>query len=498
MDVLIINPNTINQVYQNLGNQLAAIETPIWAGLLANFLRWRNYDVAVLDAEAEGLMFDETAQRIPVYKPRLIVITVYGHQPSASTQNMEAASVLARTIKTTEPGSKILLVGNHISALPKRTLSEEEADFVCQGEGPYTIAGLLSINMNDPVQYAKVPGLWYRMNGQPYFSYPAPLVPQKRLTIELPGVAYDLLPMDKYRAHNWHCFGAIQKRQPYASLYTSLGCPFRCNFCCINAVFGKPGYRYWEPQLIVEQFDLLALKHNVRNIKIADELFVLNENHFLPICKLLAERNHGLNIWAYARVDTIKPAYLEILKTAGVNWLALGIESGSELVRNGVHKGRFGQSEIRRIVRQIQESGINVIGNFIFGLPDDNYDTMQETLELALELNCEMVNFYSAMAYPGSQLYDLASKNDWQLPETWLGYSQHAYETFPLPTRHLTAGQVLAFRDYAWQSYFTNPSYLEFVKEKFGWETYEHIVKMMQYSLSRKYADSSFIPSVHA
>ena len=62
------------------------------------------------------------------------------------------------------------------------------------------------------------------------------------------------------------------------------------------------------------------------------------------------------------------------------------------------------------------------------------------------------------MAYPGSQLYDDALKQGWKLPETWSGYSQHAVDTLPLPTKHLSAGEVLAFRDRAFQVYFNNPS----------------------------------------
>ena len=81
---------------------------------------------------------------------------------------------------------------------------------------------------------------------------------------------------------------------------------------------------------------------------------------------------------------------------------------------------------------------------------------MQETLDLALELNTEFANFYSAMAYPGSPLYQQAVANGWPLPATWSGYSQHAVDTLPLPTRHLPAGEVLKFRDHAFQQYFTH------------------------------------------
>lgn len=492
LDVLIISPNSRDEVYQTLGTELAAIEPPIWAALLANTLRQKGYALALLDAEGDQLTINQTAHKISEYDARLIVIVVYGQHPSASTQTMHAAAKLCSRIKEYYPEAKILLVGGHISALPERTLLEEKADFVCQGEGPYTISALLETNLEALNELKKVPGLWYREEGKPVFTGNAPLVSQEKLAAELPGMAFDLLPMSSYRAHNWHCFGSVNERQPYASLYTSLGCPFNCSFCCINAPFGKPGLRYWEPQFMITQFDVLAEKYNVKNIKIADEMFVLNEKHFLVLCQLLKERNYGFNIWAYARIDTVKPRYLEALKAAGINWLALGIESGSKYVRDGVAKGRFRQEDIRETVKAIKNAGINIVGNYIFGLPEDNYETMQETLDLANELQCEMANFYSAMAYPGSALYRLALENNWQLPATWLGYSQYARETLPLGTKYLTPGEVLAFRDDAWNKYFSNPSYLEFIKGKFGDETYHHVFEMTKYKLPRKYAAKAF------
>ena len=489
VDALIVNPSALGQIYQNLSHDLAAIEPPIWAALIANHLRAKNYATDILDCEGLGLTVAQTVAKIADYDTRLIVIVAYGQQPSASTQNMFAASALCNALKETMPEKKVLFVGGHVSALPERTMREEKADFVCQGEGPATIVGLLqTTDLGDLSQVAKVPGLWYRKDGAAAFSLAAPVIPQADLDRELPGMAFDLLPMQNYRAHNWHCFDRINERQPYASLYTSLGCPFRCTFCCINAPFGKSSFRYWSPDFIIKQFDALALQYNVRNIKIADEMFVLREPHFLELCRLLKQRNYGFNIWAYSRVDTVKPKYLAELKAAGVNWLALGIESKSKFVRDGVAKGRFNDEDIYRIVQEIKDAGIHVIGNYIFGLPDDDFQTMNETLNMALEMNCEMANFYSAMAYPGSQLFDMAIQDGVALPESWLGYSQHAYESLPLATKHISAGDVLAFRDRAWTEYFTNPRYLALVKEKFGNETLRHIAEMVTRTLPRKHA----------
>lgn len=489
IDLLIVSPGNNRVIYQDLAKDYAAIEPPIWAGLLANFARARNYSAIILDQEAMGLTCEEIVRSAEEHKPKLVAIVVYGQQPSASTQNMTMSAEIAAKFKELAPQFKTIMIGGHVSALPERTLNESCVDFVCQGEGPYTIEALLQLHdLSDSSGYAKVPGLWYRQGGKPVFTSTTEVVPEKDLATVLPGMAWDLLPMDTYRAHNWHCFTHIDQRKPYASIYTSLGCPFKCTFCCINAPFGSPSIRYWEPKFVIEQLDVLANRYGVMNIKIADEMFVLNERHVLDLCDLIIERGYKFNFWAYARVDTVKDKFLEKLKKAGFNWLCLGIESGSKHVRDGVQKGRFKESDIVETVKRIKDSGIYIIGNYIFGLPDDNYESMQDTLDMSIELNCEMANFYSGMAYPGSKLYNLAMEKKWELPRKWHDFSQHSFEQLPLPTEHMSAGEVLAFRDKAWQVYFTNPRYLNLVKEKFGQRVVNYITDMTKITLRRKYA----------
>ena len=110
---------------------------------------------------------------------------------------------------------------------------------------------------------------------------------------------------------------------------------------------------------------------------------------------------------------------------------------------------------------------------------------MQATVDLALELNCEFANFYSAMAYPGSKLYELAVQCGWSLPAHWSGYSQHAPDTLPLPTRHLSAREVLRFRDEAFQTYFGRPEYLRMIGGKFGDAVVAEVARMTSYTLHR-------------
>lgn len=496
VDLVLINPGGRSKVYQSLGATLAAIEPPVWAGLMATFIRRRGFSVAIVDAEADDLSPEQTAVTASEMNPMLAAVVVYGHQPSASTQNMAAAGALCTSLKRQAPDLPVLLVGGHVAALPERTLQEEDADFACGGEGPYTILEMLEVLKAGQSDYHRVRGLWYRDGDRLVGNAPAPLV--QDLDDEMPGLGWDLLPMERYRAHNWHCFGPLD-RQPYASVYTTLGCPYHCSFCCIQAPF-KSGegvlgikesvnsYRFWSPLVVVDQLGMLVERHGVRNVKIADEMFVLNMKHVHGICDLVIERGYNLNIWAYARVDTVRgDETVEKLKRAGFNWLAFGIESASERVRKDVDKG-FKQEDIFKTIEKVRAAGINVIANYIFGLPEDDLESMQETLNMALELNCEFANFYCAMAYPGSHLYTLAVKEGWPLPERWSGFSQHSVDTLPLPTKSLPASDVVRFRDHAFQVYFSSPRYLEMIREKFGERTVDHIREMASYKLVRAHA----------
>ncbi|MFQ5736963.1 MAG: B12-binding domain-containing radical SAM protein [Thermodesulfobacteriota bacterium] len=482
MDIVLINPGDRRQVYQELGKDFAAIEPPFWITVIAAYLRNNGFGVAVIDSNAENITPEETAERVADADPHLAAVIVYGSHPSASTQNMTTAGRICTALKDMT-NAKVAIGGLHPSALPERTVREEDVDFVVEGEGPVTLKALLGILISGAVDYSSVPGLWYLRNGIVRSNAAAPLV--KDLDEGLPVAAWDLLPMDRYRAHNWHCFDDINNREPYGAIYTSLGCPFSCVFCCINAPFGKPGIRYRSPELVADEMGVLVEKHNVRNLKIVDELFILNERHYMGIVDLILERGYDLNMWAYARIDTIDFTKLGRLKKAGVNWLGLGIESASAHVRDGANK-QMRRKDIAEVVKAIQGEGIRVGANYIFGLPDDTLATMEETLEMALELNTEWANFYCAMAYPGSRLYDMALHDRWELPGEWHGYSQHSFEALPLPTKHISAAEVLKFRDDAFHRYFESPDYNSMVERKFGPEVREHIRVMTSTRLKRR------------
>ena len=477
LDLLLVNPGNSAKMYQELASPLRSIEPPWWAGVIASFIRSHGYSVVILDADADNLSPEQTAEKIAEYKPRLAAIIVQGVNPSASsTPKMTAVRDTITALRLRAP-ARTMLGGLHPSSLPEQTLREEPADFVCQGEGFYTILGVL-----EDRRTSSVPGLYYR-DGNAIISTPRPeLLPSS----ELPPVAWDLLDMTKYRAPNWPCLRDPDQRSPHAVIYTSLGCPYDCSFCQIKQLYsGKPGIRFRSPEQVVEEIDLLVNKYGVKHIKVADELFTINEKQVASICNPIIERGYDINMWQYARIDRVTKPMLAKMKLAGMHWVGYGIEAGSERVRRGVNK-KFGQERIREVVEMTREAGMSIMANFIFGLPDDDLESMQATLDMMEEYNFEYVNLYCTMAYPGSQLYEDALRQGVRLPETWDGYAQLGYETLPLPTRYLSSEEVLAFRDRAFREYFNRPEYLEMIRDKFGDKAVAHIKGMLKYELKRR------------
>ena len=129
VDVLLVNPGSLKAVYQGLSNEFSAVEMPILPALFASYLRKQNLTVDILDAPAFNLSPEQVAEVIDEnFSPKLVVLVVYGFQPSASTQNMPAASATCRALKNRNSDIKIMMTGTHPAALPRRTMEEEDIE----------------------------------------------------------------------------------------------------------------------------------------------------------------------------------------------------------------------------------------------------------------------------------------------------------------------------------------------------------------------------------
>ena len=387
--VLIVNPNN------RLRTPLAAIEPPIWAGLISNYYLGSG----ILDAEAHDFTLEDTINGINALKPDEVIIVVMGNNPSvSSTPKMPIAEAIADGLEC----KRVSLTGIHPIACSSK----------------------------------------YPVIAKPFEG--------------MPDMPFHKLPMGLYRAHNWHCLDG-SPRSPYASVYTSLGCPYNCYYCNIHTLYPDRKVQLRPIPAIVKEIDNLFYRYGVRNIKFWDELFALDEQRVVTICEEL--KHYDLNIWAYARVDTVTEKMLKAMKKGGINWLAYGFES--------VKDKKF-ISRTDDVIKMTKDAGIAIMGNFIFGLPGTTQDDDFASLEFAEKNLFEFVNFYDAKPYPGSQWYkDLPTQTFYSPRVSFKPYDWSQYK------------DISSFRQTAFNEYFTNPDYLAMLKLKWGVQAVDQISQML-------------------
>jgi radical SAM superfamily enzyme YgiQ (UPF0313 family) len=470
IDIVFINPSNSKSLYQGLATKLSAIEPPTWALLLAQSVRAKGFTARIIDANAEGISDEELVNRVEVFSPRLICLVVYGQNVNAGTAGMSGASRISKALKERNGNWVISLVGSYVQALPIKCLEDEsQIDFGFTNEGVYALWNVLSLPEITPLYLKNVKGIVIRDNNRVVINKAEIVVPTERMDIDLPGYAWDLLPqnqkpLDLYRAPLWHGEYDEEKRSPYAAIQSSLGCNFGCSFCMINII----------------------------NRNDENEIGVASD--YVPLCEKIASRPYSkeLRMWAYSRIDTVSnPEFLQLVRSAGIKWLCLGIESAERSVRLEVSKGKFQDVDIQKVVQQIHNADIEIMANYIVGLPGENRNLMQKTLDLSLELCTSGWNMYAAMALPGSALYKQAVEKGYSLPESYVGYSFHAYETVPMPTEHLLAHEILEFRDQAFIAYHSNMDFRSRIMKKFGEKAIENIEEMLKVSLRRKIIEES-------
>lgn len=444
--VILITPNSKSVNYGLTSNEFSAVQPNIYMNILESaYNNVKKIECESIHMEADKMTIDDVIEYISKKNPDEVGIICSGSNPSASTMTMVGAIPLARAIRERLPNQKTFMWGGHPTVMPARTKLETLVDRVIVGDD--------------------------------FGCEPA----------QIPMVNWEKIDPSKYRAHNWHCFGDLDNRSPYGVIWTTLGCPYACEFCCINNVFEKRIYKMRDMKDVIAEIDVLVNKYNVKNLKIMDELFVSNNHKRInEFCDALIERNYGLNMWCFARTDTVKPELLAKLKKAGVNWIAYGFESVSQKMVDLQRKGAK-VSEYEKVIRWTKEAGISIIADFIAGFWDDDYQTLQETYDFMCRMNFEFINLYPLFAYPGTPLYDKYLKQGIiDEPKDWGEYSLYGYNCKPCKTAHLTNAEVLKWRDDKYVEYYRRPEYLEMIEAKFGKDTRDHVYRMAEIHLERE------------
>ena len=362
---------------------------------LASVLREKGYEPNILEAGALQLTLKQTLAYIIKERPQVVGFR-------ASTISFLNAAFLAKEIKEYDKNIITLIGGPHVTALPMETIQDfPQFDAGIIGEGEETIIEFLgAVNLHTK-DLGGVKGLVYRHNGEVRL---APKRPYMENLDTLPIPAWDLL---KGFPESYQPPLMSYKELPVASMVTSRGCPFQCIFCD-RSVFGNR-YRCYSAGYVIKMIEHLVERYGIRHIIFYDDLFAASGSRIKTICEEIMSKKLNISWTCDARVNTVTPETLALMKKAGCWEIAYGIESGSQKILDFVAKG-ITLEEIEKAVYATHEAGIKVKGLFMMGNPLETRETIKETIDLAKRLPFDIINISKFTPFPGTEIYKDAHK----------------------------------------------------------------------------------------
>ncbi len=230
--------------------------------------------------------------------------------------------------------------------------------------------------------------------------------------------------LDETALPAWHLLPTLQPyhtgvlESPFATVQTSRGCPYGCQFCA----YRKNKYRTYSPQRVVNELKRLITVHGLKTFLFFDDVMGLKKGRLENICRLMIEEKLNLKWSCCTRADLLTAEQLKLMKRAGCEEIAFGIESGAEQVLERTRKG-VSKDDIRRAAELCRREGVLFYGMCIIGLPGETWDTVHQTITFIKEINPFYTQFCFSTPLPNTPNYHWYKENGYLLTEDWTKYS---------------------------------------------------------------------------
>lgn len=338
--------------------------------------------VHVKDAKFDRESFDTVCELIVANGYDVLALT-------AMTNEIKAAALLAKMVKAKNPKIITVIGGVHVTAIPKRTMEEfPEFDYGVIGEGEQIFENFLRELLAE-TQVIQTAGVCFITKGTYNENRGGmPLADQDSLT---PA---------------WDMFRSAEEYM----IQTSRGCPFTCNFCM------NPGGRIVRARSVettLDEIGFLLDKMQPKSLYFGDEIFTVKKSRVMEICEGMIRRGYHKRVkwWCQTHVNTLDRELVKVMKEAGCILVGLGIETGDEETLKHMGKG-INKDKIKKAIKILKEEKLNFDSMFILGQPNETLDTVQSTIDFAVELNPATPIFGLMVPYPGTQVGEMAMRGE--------------------------------------------------------------------------------------
>ena len=466
VDIVLVNPPTPDgelwiRTQHRVGRRTR--ENMVWPQVsLAQMaaMLYPEHKVAVIDANAERMSWPEFAEKLDELKPKYYLTQV----TAPTLENDMYGCFLAKA-----RGAMTIAFGTHVTPIPRETMKPFPAlDIILLGEPDLTIRDLLdllegkvdersekmqeifakhdlayepALDEDGNVDFHQIKGIVWRDGDEIVVNQTRPFIADLN---DMPHPMHHLLPLQDYRMP--------YIKGPFTFIVTSRGCPAGCTYC-IKHVSYQYSVRVRSPENIMEELWILK-KLGMNNIHMYADLFTVNREQVMGLCKLMIEENINIKWTCNSRVDYVDEEMLMMMGKAGCRLISWGIESGNEQILRHARKGAYPDKAERALI-WAKKAGIMNWGYFIIGLPGETKETVRDTIDFAKKLPLDIGLFHVAAPYPGTPFFFEVVKNDWFRDGTRWEHVDMDKGTV-LDYQNLTAEELLywqkrAFREWAFR-----------------------------------------------
>ncbi len=423
MKILLVSPeskvwNSRTHIHNGLGYLAGAL-------IHAGYDQVDIYDGAVEDESLEARLTREPFDIVGISAPTPLIY-----------QAWEAARVAKAH------GAVTILGGPHLTLMPDESVQRPEVDFVARGEAEETIVEFVrALERHTPLPcqnggggggegsaFASIKGLSYRdENGKVWHNPPRPLA-QNLDAIPFP--AYQLFKIERYTNLQPLTDGLDPNARTY-TIVTSRGCPYQCTYCS-KPITGNT-WRARSVDNVIAEWKMLVEDFHAKEIGVTDDIWNLDLKRAKALCRALIDA--GLNRVPWITIHGMKVNHtdaelFQLMKRAGCKRVGFGVESGDEQILKRVVRKSQTFDQVRAAFRNAKAAGLETMGFFIFGMPYETEETMEKTIQLALELDPDLANFMIAAPYPGTEMWNLLQREGKIYAQDWgelAIHSDHAH-----------------------------------------------------------------------
>jgi len=403
MNVLLIDPPWVIENKKNLWRKVGSCLPSLGLAYIAAVLEKAGHKVKILDCTAEKVSLDIAGDKLEQIKQNIIPDFI---GLTATTPIFPNALKVAKICRNLFPKAKIVFGGVHPTVRPDEALSYDFVDYVVRDEGEETMLELVS--GKKPLS---ILGLSYKSKGKIIHNKLRPLIKDIN---KIPIPAYHLLPMSKY----YPALGSY-KRLPAMSIFATRGCPGRCTFC--HRAF-RGVVRARSARSIANEIKTLQKEYGIKEVAFYDDTFTLFKKVVLEFCNILIKEKIGIAWSCFTRADFIDEEMLRGMRKAGCHLILFGVESADEQILKNINK-RISLEQVKKVVKLAKKIGVETRASFMIGNPGETEETIKKTVQFAIKLDPDEIQFNITTVYPGTEMFDWAEKNGYIITKDWSKYN---------------------------------------------------------------------------